>query len=233
MWNPIEIILHFRDQLVIVDQHLREQHAYTGVDSYSEVQLHPLFSQGVADFAHGTHREVGYPTSPRDRPNNAQRQRCDLVLTPAQGQALFDPIDEQRTQDRAAGTLFETIALDRQPSTNEILPTQSYWIEIKAIAQYRYVDGVPGPNSSYTSELLTGPRADVIKLASDPKIRHGASLVVLFTEEKAAGYHDITALSQSLVDLDLPISVPEIESFAISNHAGNEWCTLGLIPLRL
>lgn len=233
MWNSVKIILHFQEQLKLVDRQLRDQQGYAGIDSYSEVKLHPLLSQHVADFAYGIHREVGYPTSPLIRPNNAQRQRCDLVLTPENNRAIFDPIDEQRTQDRAVGTLFETVALDRQPSADQVLPTQAYWIEIKAIAQFRYVDGVPGPNSSYTSELLTGPRVDVIKLASDPQIRHGASLVVLFTQEQDAGRHDIAALSQSLLDLDLPISVPEIESFAISNHAGNEWCTLGLIPLRL
>ncbi|MEX0876049.1 MAG: hypothetical protein WD114_01200, partial [Phycisphaerales bacterium] len=134
---------------------------------------------------------------------------------------------------RASGTLFEAAAVVRGPGPGEIDPGDAYWIEIKAIAQHRYVDGVPGPNGNYARELLTWPRADIVKLASDPAIRHGASLVVLFTEEEESGAHDLSMTMRELIDGDLPVSMPELETFPICEHAGNAWCTLGLIPVRL
>ncbi len=181
----------------------------------------------------GVLREVGYPSSPKSRPNQTQRQRCDLVLTPHAGQPLFDPIDEQRERDRAVGTLFESAAKTHEPNPGDAQPQDAFWIEIKSVGQFSYVEGVPGPNPKYTNELLGGPKADVIKLASDPLIHHGASLIILFAAEKHIGPHDITVAVNTMLDHDLPVSLPIFESFEITNHAGNAWCTLGLIPIRL
>lgn len=219
--------------LQTIESGFREQHAYLGLDSYSETQLHPLLSQAFANSPLGVEREFGYPTSPMNRPNDAQRQRCDLVLTPNAGQHLFDPIDEQRVLDRAVGTLFETAAQDHVPDLNDVLPVDAFWIEVKTVSQFSYVDGVPGPNPKYTTELLQGPRSDVIKLASDPLIHYGASLVVLFAEDQQVGPHDITTSASAMLEHDLPISLPIFETFPVTNHAGNAWCTLGMIPIRL
>ncbi len=216
-----------------VESHFREQNAYQGLDSLAEIQLHPLLCQAFADSCLGVLREISYPSSPKSRPNESQRQRCDLVLTPNAGQRLFDPIDEQRAQDQALGTLFESYANQHEPNSDDALPQDAFWIEIKSVGQFSYVDGVPGPNPKYTNELLIGPKADVVKLASDPLIHHGASLIVLFSEHQETGPHDIAASATAMLDHDLPISVPILESFEITNYAGNGWCTLGLIPIRL
>lgn len=211
---------------------LCEVHAYQGLDSLSEIQLHPLLAQSFTNSPLMPHREIGYPSSPKSRPNQTERKRCDLVLISDQYKGLFDPIDEQRQQDRAIGTLFESFATQHEPDPQDALPQDAYWIEVKAVAQYSYVDGVPGPNHKYASDLLQGPKTDVIKLASEPQIRYGAALVILFSEEEDTGIHDITASAKAMIDQDLPISVPEFESFPITNHAGNAWCTLGLIPVK-
>lgn len=215
-----------------VNSCLLAEHAYAGLDSFSEIQLHPLLCQGFAGSSLGALREIGYPSSPMNRPNDAQRQRCDLVLTPRSNQCLFDPIDEQRTRDKALGTLFETAIDLHEPDPDDALPQDAFWIEVKSVAQFSYVDGVPRPNTKYTSEMLGGPESDVIKLASDPLIHFGASLIVLFSKEQETGYHDIAASAAAMIEHDLPISLPEIQSFEITNYAGNEWCTLGLIPIR-
>lgn len=233
MWYPSLIIESIVYQLQAIDAELRVQHAYHGLDALSETQLHPLLSQAFAAAPHGVFREVGYPSSPLERPNNAQRQRCDLVLTPLKQQLLIDPVQEQRVHDQALGTLFESIADDFVHDPESAPPESGYWIEVKSIAQFSYVDGVPGPNSKYTSDLLVGPRADVIKLASDPLIHHGAALVILFCEDENIGTHDMAALTTELIKQDLPVTLPEIESFPITNHAGNGWCTVGLIRIKL
>jgi len=219
--------------LVDFEADLRREHAYQGLDSFSELQLHPLLCQGFANSPFGVLREVGYPSSPKDQPNDAQRQRCDLVITPKADQSLFDPIDEQRVRKKAVGTLFESFVDNHEPNQDDALPESAFWIEVKSVAQFSYVDGVPGPNPKYTNDLLCGPREDVIKLASDPLIWFGASLVVLFTQDKETGPHDISVSVNAMIDLDLPISVPIFESFPINNLAGNAWCTIGMIPIRL
>jgi hypothetical protein len=232
VWNPTEIISFMRQQLERSQADLDEHNAYHGLDSFSETQLHPLLYQAFAGSPMGSYREVGYPSSPKTRPNDAQRQRCDLVLTPRSGQHLFDPIDEQRARDKAVGTLFESSANAHEPHPNDALPEDAYWIEVKSIAQFSYVEGVPGPNPKYTNELLMGPRADVIKLATDPLIRSGGALIVLFAEEPETGPHDIHASAIKMIEQDLPIAAPVLDSFEITNHASNAWCTLGLIPIK-
>jgi hypothetical protein len=233
VWYPSQIIEMISHQLQASDAELRQQHAYHGLDALSETQLHPLLAQAFTATPHGASREVGYPSSPLERPNDAQRQRCDLVLTPIKQQLLIDPVQEQRAQDQALGTLFESMAEDFLPNPDSTPPESAYWIEVKSIAQFSYVDGIPGPNSKYTSDLLVGPRDDVIKLASDPLIHHGAALVILFCEDENIGTHDMAALTTELINQDLPVALPDIESFPITNHAGNGWCTLGLIPIKL
>ncbi len=237
MWNAAEILGYMSEHLCLVDAQMREQQCYHGLDSLSEVQLHPVLCQAFASSPMGVVREVGYPSSaisvPKNRPNETQRQRCDLVLTPCENDALFDPIHEQREQDRALGTLFESFADEIQPEPEGVLPSDAFWLEVKSVGQFSYADGVPGVNPKYTSELLGGPRADVVKLASDPLIHHGAALVVVFSEERATGPHDIMTSVSAMIEQGLPISVPEFASIPIVNHAGNEWCTLGLIPIRL
>ncbi len=237
MWDLFSINRSFCEVLWSIEEQLCAQGIPYGLDSHSETRLHPLLAQAFAHNGHGVVREVGYPTSPIDRPNETQRQRCDLVLTPNFDQAIFDPIDEQRTQDQAVGTLFEAFVQDSDPSltpsSDMVPPKEAFWVEVKSVGQYSYVEGVPGPNTNYTNELLKGPREDIVKLASDSHIHHAASLIVLFTEYRDAGQKDITTVVNEMLNHKLPVQLPVLDSFPITNHAGNEWCTLGLIPLRL
>ncbi|MDF1808851.1 MAG: hypothetical protein P1U42_04065 [Phycisphaerales bacterium] len=233
MWNSLEITQLCAIQLKELEAEINSQSTYRGLDSYSEVQLHPFIHQAFTTTHFGALREICYPSASVENPTNTQRQRCDIVLTPNLKQSIFDPIDEQRTRQKAAGTLFESSALLDSPPQGTIPPEDAYWLEIKSIAQFSYVDGVPNPNSSYSSEMLNGPRTDVIKLASDPLIRHAGVLIVHFAEDQSTGIHDISAAVDHMIGLELPVSIPEFETIPIKNHAGNEYCTLGLIPVRL
>jgi hypothetical protein len=56
---------------------------------------------------------------------------------------------------------------------------------------------------------------------------------VLFTEQEEAGVHDLSITMREMIDRDLPVGMPEYESFPIVDLGGNAWCTLGLIPVRL
>jgi hypothetical protein len=116
---------------------------------------------------------------------------------------------------------------------HECDPSDAFWVEIKCIPQFRYVDGVPVPNTKYAHEIIAGPSEDVIKLASDPLIRHAGVLVVVFNELEVAGPHDLAMSVREMIDRDLPVGMPEIEQLPIQDRGGNAWCTLGLIPVRM
>ncbi|MGV6815004.1 MAG: hypothetical protein ACWA5W_08360 [Phycisphaerales bacterium] len=232
MWNQAEIADLMAEELRAFTHASSAKPAHAGIDSLSEIQLHPLLCQSFTNSTFGVQREVRYPSSGIARPNESQRQRCDLVLTPRLGMTIFDPIHEQRLNDELAQTLFAG-HLDEQIHNDAVSqPEEAYWIEVKVVGQFQYVDGVPIPNTAYTSELTKGPKLDVIKLASEPMIHAGAVLVVIFTEQENAGPHDLNHAARLWIEQGLPISIPEIRSFPIPNYGGNEWCSIGLIPVK-
>lgn len=233
MWSMSEILTPVREHFELLNRETREQQAFRGIDSLREIELHPLISQSFSNGPHAVSRESYYPSPEIHIPRGTQRERCDLVILPEGKLSLYDPVDAHKALQSACGTLFEAVATPPAIRDTECAPDQALWIEIKAIAQYRYVDGVPGPNANYTSELITGPSSDVVKLASEPLIRHAAVLVLLFTELKETGVHDLSIAIQEIIDRDLPVGMPEYETFPIIDLGGNAWSTLGLVPLRL
>lgn len=233
MWSTAEILVAIRQHLVSHDRALRDQQSLRGIDSLREIDLHPLVSQSFTRTEQIAFRECHYPTSSHELPKATHRDRCDLVMIPTGKKSLYDPVDAHKELQSASGTLFEAIAAPPVVSQSQCVPEDAFWIEIKAIAQHRYVDGVPVPNAKYAHELLSGPIADVVKLASDPQIRHAGVLALLFTELEEAGIHDLSIAIREMIDRDLPVGMPDYETFPIVDLGGNAWCTLGLVPLRL
>ncbi|MFG0245471.1 MAG: hypothetical protein ACF8MF_05390 [Phycisphaerales bacterium JB052] len=233
MWSPHDILDPIRVHLERENESLRAQQAVRGLDSLREIDLHPLISQAFSDAPTHSLREVYYPNFETELPKGPQRDRCDLVLLEAGKNEIYDPVDAHKKLQSASGTLFEPVASLPDIEAHECEPTDAFWVEIKIIAQNRYIEGVPVPNAKYAHELLSGPRTDVIKLAAEPFIRHAGVLVVIFTEHEEAGIHDLSMAMREMIDQDLPVGMPEYTSLPIVDHAGNAWCTLGLIPLKL
>ena len=232
MWNQAEIADLMADELRAYTETTSAKQAHAGIDSLSEVRLHPLLCQSFTKSVFGVQREVRYPSSGIASPNDSQRQRCDLVLTPCQGMTIFDPIHEHRLNDELAQTLFAGHLVNQTDNDSVCQPQEAYWIEVKVVGQFQYVDGVPMPNTVYASELTKAPKLDVIKLASEPMIHAGAILVIVFAEHEDTGPHDISHAAGIWIEQGLPISIPEIRSFPIPNYGGNEWCSIGLIPVK-
>ncbi len=233
VWNPSAIVTAVRESLQTREEAFRNDQAVSGLDALLETQIHPILSQGLSNTSLGVHREVPYPSSSQFTPKNSARQRCDLVVTEQPGMELFDPITEQKMLEMASDTLFAEFAHDIAPEKTGADPSECYWIEVKSIAQYAYVDGVPAPNGAYARQLTQGPLEDIAKLASEPAIWHAGMMVVLFAESDAVIEHDITQLAHECLDHDLPVGTPIIESLAICDRAGNARCGVGLIPVRL
>jgi len=233
MWSHAEILDTIKGQLERENQASVAQQAVRGIDSLRETHLHPLIAQAFSGDESNAIREVYYPSFDSVLPKGSQRDRCDLVLLSHEKKSLYDPVDAHKTLQSASGTLFEPVASLPTIESHECHPSEAMWIEIKMVAQHRYVEGVPGPNTKYAHELLSGPRADVVKLAADPMIRNAGVLVVLFNELEEAGIHDLSMTMREMIDQDLPVGMPEYASLPIQDLGGNAWCTLGLIPLRL
>lgn len=233
VWNPSVILGAARQSLEERERAIIDEQGVHGLDSLGETMLHPLIEQGLLDSGRGVHREVAYPSSSQFTPKNSARPRCDLVLTEQPDTELFDPIAEQKLIEQASGTLFGEVVHTIQCGRAGAEPGVCYWVEVKAVAQHAYIDGVPMPNRRYARELTKGPMADIAKLASEPAIWHAAMMVILFAESDAVIEHDLTQLVHECLNADLPVGPPEIESLSISDRVGNSRCGIGIIPVRL
>ncbi|MGH7131180.1 MAG: hypothetical protein ACREJO_04460 [Phycisphaerales bacterium] len=245
MWSAANILSLCREALQQEEVRRIAEQAVYGLEALDEVDLHPILAACLTAAGFGVLREQLYPAEWRrkkgrrkDLPEDSERQRCDLVLTPRLGQALADPLEHQRSaeRDRAAlrGTLFEqlTDAARTAPAAQNdsaIDPAECFWLEVKLVAQFAYAAGVPGPNRTYTSQLIRGISSDLRKLRDDPAITHGAALLVLLTVDRAVAEADIPTLVHRLVDHGTELRAPIIDGFRVPDRIGNGWCSLALL----
>lgn len=246
VWRTDELAEIASEALRARADELRLEQAVRGLDALPEVGLHPILASGFRRAGLGVFPEWPYAGEPEHRARHAERERCDLVLTAAPGARLIDPVAELIERDKAAGTLFDPALLGAtdlsqapDPGQSRIQtgrphatgPDEAFWLEVKTIGQFTYTNGVPGPNGAYSSEILSGPAEDAIKLEWDLLIRHAAVLVVLFTEDERTADHDVGVLMHRLLDREIPVGSPVVRRFAITDVIGNRACSLVLVPL--
>lgn len=172
-------------------------------------------------------------------PDPRDRMRCDIVLTPAPGLKLGDPLaivqSARARKQQAAGTLFaaiEATAPTPPPAADTCPPEDAFWLELKLVGQFTYSAGIAGPNVSYAAELTRGPAADARKLSSDGRIAHAAVLIMLFTHDLETAEHDLAQAMHRCLDRNLPIGSPIRRSVPIVDRIGNQWLTVCLVPVR-
>lgn len=216
---------------------------HRGVDALDECDLHPILAAAFAAAGMGVLREQRYPAEwkgkrgrRRPLPDDPDRLRCDLVLTPRRGQVLIDSLQAARQAEveraRAVGTLFEPLAESgagvEAPVPSGVESSDAYWLEVKAVGQYCFTSGVPGPNSTYGSQLVRGVTTDIRKLRDDPGIFHAGVLLVLFAADDFVVQHDLLRLTHRCLDRELPIRSPIHVTVPISDRIGNNRCALWL-----
>ncbi len=251
MWRAEEIADIAAGALARHDRRLAEEQAVYGLDALDEVGLHPILAAGFSEAGLGVLREQPYPSRWRKKtraetegeqeglPLPRDRERCDLVLTPVRGQVLADSLRTTKlartVRQQARGTLFESMAenaaVDQPVPPGQLPPEEAYWLEVKVVAQFTLSGGVLGQNTTYASQLVRGPLADLAKLSKDREILHAAMLIVLFTADGVTADHDLLALLHRCVDRDLPIAPPVNRPHPIPDRMGNTVCTAALIPL--
>ena len=181
-----------------------------GFDCLAELGLHPLIQAALRDEGHGVWPEQRYPAEQKKR-KKSEGRRCDLVLTP-DGLPLRDP--------EVVSTLF-----DAGPSASV---ESAYWLEVKSVAQFE----TEGPFRRYSAELLQPVTKDVKKIWSDPEIRHGGLLLVLFTANREIAEHDLAAWHTRCIDKGYPVGPPAVRGFPITDRVGNAWCAVGVFGVR-
>jgi hypothetical protein len=232
MWWMSEILRHALEGVRAFDAEQTRSQSVYGVDALKEVALHHVLAEALSAAGFGVVREAVYPGEMAAGVRRSARARCDLVLLPEPGQALEDPAHEQSVLSAGADTLFAGVADRMGPVPGMVPASEACWIEVKAVAQHAFIDGVPVPNPAYAEQLRRGPLTDMVKLARDPSIWTGAALVVLFCENEDIARHDLGRVGHALLDADLPLASPEFGGVAIDDRAGNAWCGMGLYPVR-
>lgn len=245
---------------------LDAEQAVRGLDALEELEFHALLAAGLGP-TWGVLREQPYPgdRTPSKRPVPApasvdegsdtfpitridgddealapesDRQRCDLVLTPAPGLTVADPVRRAKLarsrRREVAGTLFEGLAASQPAAAGgadpaAIPPEDAFWLEVKLVGQYCYEAGVPGPNRTYASQLVRGSAADLAKLAKDPHIQDAGLLIILFSETPEIAEHDLVVAMHRCLDRGVAASTPLTASFHITDRIGNHACTVALI----
>jgi hypothetical protein len=233
VWDPERLLEITIESLAAWDRCASDEQAVYGLDSLDELGLHPVLAQGFEAAGYGVYRERVYPGEVERRHKGNARARCDIVLTRDPSAPLLDPVQELLTLDAASGTLFEPIAESMGAGEHVTEVGDAFWLEIKAVGQFGIGMGVPGPNGSYASLLVTGPAGDVLKIASEPMINAGAALVILFAQDERTARHDLTRMCHTLIDHDLPIGDPRIGVAPISERVGHSVVAAGLVPVRL
>jgi hypothetical protein len=202
-----------------------------GIDALTEVELHPLLRAGLESAGFAALAEQPYPGEPALRPQHRDRERCDLVLLPAgsESRSLADPVLQIHEQDRAAQTLFASLAPAPPPGVD---PSDAFWLEVKAVGQFSFCNGIPGPNATYASELVRGPALDAAKLSRDRMIEHSGILLIHFTDDERTAAHDLGVMVHRCLDRDLSICEPVSIRFPITDRIGNRVCSVSLIRVR-
>jgi hypothetical protein len=230
MWDYRELVRIAREGL---ERHSRagsEEQAVHGLDALSEVELHPLLAETFGAAGFGVRREWPYPGIVEKRPKIASRNRCDVVLMGA-GQELLDPVAELLETDKAAGTLFESVAeggTKTRPSVCQAC--DAFWMEVKVVGQFTHTLGVPGPNRAYASELMGSLRVDLAKIGADSSLRWAGLLLILFTDSRETADHDLMVALHRSLDKGLSFSAPMTEAFEIPDRIGNRVCSVVMVP---
>ncbi|MDX2146276.1 MAG: hypothetical protein SFZ23_02040 [Planctomycetota bacterium] len=240
---------------------LRADRSPRGIDALPEVSLHAILAQGLLSEGFGVSREWPYPLAqPTSARSRAERQRCDLLLTP---DPSWLPHDEQppgplpspdaapssvtkRTRGKASAKsrgrsdqslpLFgrEHIELVEVESTadgvHELRAEECFWLEVKLVSQFTYTRGVPEANRTYGAELSRGVRTDVAKLAASERVCFAGLLLVLLARDAATASHDLATCLVRASDRGDAFRAPEVRSFEIDDRVGNAAGVACLIP---
>lgn len=211
MHSPADLADAVAAQIRAAEDALRREQAVYGIDARSELQLHELIQSGLQSAGFGVFSEQRYPGVRTHKKKKSEGERCDVVVT----------LDERPLrQPDVLGTLFDPAdACDLD---------EAYWLEIKVVNQFT----PEGVNRSYSSDLLSTVRQDVMKLSREQGILRAGVLILLFVADNRIAENDLRIWEQRCLELGLPIEPPVRRDVPILDRHGNALCALALYPVR-
>ncbi len=210
---------------------LRAEDAVLGVDALDETDLQQILAGGLDQAGFGVFREQLFPTPPKRRAKNSERERCDIVLTHERGLPIVDPVEIDKREHELEGTLFEPVK-EQTAELQGIDPADALWIELKVCGQYEFVAGVPIPNTAYTTGVVLAPATDIRKLSKERAINHALAALILFAVDEETARHDLQIAVHKWLDKSLPIRSPAIRVVPIDERIGNTVAAVCLTPVR-
>lgn len=222
MWRGVDIAQLVVDEFVREDRALRAEQAVRGLDSRSELELHSSIANALAAANLGVLREVPFPSLSAKQRKKVDQMRCDLVITEHPGQTIRDALRERIDTQLRMESLFGQTP---PPAPDGLDPRDCLWLEVKTVGQFTYTSGVPGPNRTYTSELIGSIRRDIAKLSADPRIEKGELLLVLFTATPEVAEHDLSVAANRVLDRGTRLGGMRWRHAPIQDLAGNAFVT--------
>lgn len=258
MWDRAYIVQTAAEALRLHAAALDEERAVRGIDALNETALHPILAAGFLAAGLGVFREIPFPEAPRrprkpKKPpshsaevaeqqhsaessetasnparlaHDSERERCDLVLTNDPAAPPSDPMRRERRQEREATTLFASVL--PEPRDTGTPADECLWLEVKAVGQFEYHSGVPGPNRAYAGTLVSGVRGDLTKLARARSIQWCGAMTLLFAADERTAEHDWLAALDRALRRGTPLRGHERALLRIADRIGNSVCLVGM-----
>lgn len=208
-----------------------------GLDSLREVDLHPVLAEVLRAAGQGVQREIPYPIVPGKSSRRQDAPRCDLVLTSDPTLTVADEYQLAREATRSGKSrrdttlpLFAQKAVSAPPAAARADPADAFWLEVKIVGQFCFTEGVPGPNRTYSPELVRALSTDLAKLADRMELPFRGLLLVLFTERDEIATHDVPIALERSAQRGVPFRPPLHHAFSIRDRIGNGSCSLWLFP---
>jgi len=206
MWSPADIVDAAAEAIRRAESRLCKEQAVEGIDSLQERALQSMLEGAFTAAGWTVARETRYPSArPRSRAAGA---RCDLVLT--HGAPL---------QPDAAPSLFDPV----EPTP----PEGACWIEVKMAAALDVEGAAPG----YARALSDAAVRDAATLASEPLIRHGMLLLVLFGASEASLRRDVARWVDETLATGIPVGQPRVRALPIRDLRGNAVAAIACVPV--
>lgn len=206
MWSPADIVDAAAEAIRQAESRLHSEQAVEGIDTMHERALQALLADAFSAAGWTVAREMRYPSArPRSRAAGA---RCDLVLT--HGAPL---------QPDAAPSLFDPA----EPTP----PEGACWIEVKMAAAMDVEGAAPG----YARALSDAAIRDAATLASEPLIRHGMLLFVLFGASESALRRDVARWIDETLATGIPVGHPRVRALPIRDLRGNAVAAIVCVPV--
>jgi hypothetical protein len=206
-WDFSTVADHLGRIIEQCESDLRLEQAVYGLDTRDELAIHALLADGLKSH-YSVAREVHYPSTAGRKLTH--RQRCDLVLAPA---------DRPLRIDSAPALLFDP--------PDPCPPAEALWLEIKVAHQFR-AGGIR--HGGYGAQWRSGIVQDLQKMEAEEQIRQAGLVLIVFNESAAVLEKDLELFEDVLAQKEVLAGFRQVRSVPIWERMGHRLCSVAVWP---